>query len=235
MKTALITGGNRGIGLETAAQLSELGFSVIIGSRDMSKGQEALKTLRARGVSSVDCVKLDVASEESVKQAADVVRQKFNGKLDVLINNAGIYCNGNSNSRAVDIDAVRESMETNLLGAMRVTNHFLDMVKKSKAGRIINVSSDMASIKNNVGSLSSIAYSVSKAALNMYTVNLADALKDTPIKVNAGDPGWAKTDMGGACAPLEVSEGAETNVYLATLPSDGPTGGYFHKKKRQPW
>lgn len=234
MKTALVTGGNRGIGLETAAQLAKLGFSVIIGSREAAKGQEAVKKLQERGISSVDCVQLDVESEESVKQAAQIVHKKFNGKLDALINNAG-YSSGPCESASTDIDAVRRCMEANLYGTMRVTNHFLDMVKKSDAGRIVNVSSIMGSMASGVCSLPTTAYCTSKAALNMYTVNLADALRGTPIKVNAGHPGWVKTDMGGSAAPLEVTEGAETSVYLATLPADGPTGGLFFKKDRLPW
>lgn len=234
MKSALITGGNRGIGFETAAQLEKIGFNVIIGSRDPAKGAAAVERLKARGVKAIDSVALDVTSDSSVKAAAEVVGRKFNGTLDVLINNAGIYCEGNSSS-AVDLDMVRQSMETNVIGAMRVTNYFLEMLKKSPAGRIVNVSSDMASIGNNIGWLAATPYSTSKAALNMYTANLAKELRGTKIKVNAGDPGWAKTDMGGASAPLSVLEGTETNIYLATLPADGPTGGYFYKKNRVPW
>eukprot|EP00796_Vickermania_ingenoplastis_P011944 gene11944-8219_t len=234
MKTALITGGNRGLGFETAAQLEKIGFTVIIGSRDEKKGKEAVRQLHQRGHTNIDCVQLDVTNEASVKKAAEVVKERFNGKLDALINNAGIYCPGESRFQ-VDLDAVRRSYEVNVIGAMRVTNHFLDLVRKSPAGRIVNVSSDMASIQNNIGPLSATAYSSSKAALNMYTANLAQELRDTAIKVNAGDPGWAQTDMGGAMAPLSVEEGTETTLYLATLPSNGPTGGYFYKKDRVPW
>lgn len=232
--TALITGGNRGLGYETAAQLAKKGFRVFIGSRDEQKGKAAVEKLKQRGITTVECVQLDVTSEDSVRTASEHLRGVCGGKLDVLINNAGIYLEGKSSDK-VDLDMVRQSMEVNVLGAMRVTNHFLDMIKASPAGRIINVSSDMASIANNIGWLAATPYCSSKAALNMYTANLAKALEGTTVKANAGDPGWAQTDMGGLAAPLSVEEGTETNLYLATLPADGPTGGYFYKKRRVPW
>lgn len=235
MKSALITGANRGIGLETAVQLGKLGFHVILGTRDGTKGEDAVNKVKLRGVTSVDFVQLDVTSEESVKQAVIVVQKKCNGVLDVLINNAGVYHNGCSLGTTVDLNAVRESMETNLIGVMRVTNYFLDMIKRSSAGRIVNVSSILGSIGSHVATLSKAPYCVSKTALNMYTVNLAEALKGTPVKVNAAHPGWVKTDMGGAEAALDVVEGTETIMYLATLPCDGPTGGLFFKKDPLPW
>lgn len=234
MKTAFITGGNRGIGLETAAQLSKLGYKVIIGSRDMKKGEDAVAQLRGRGINSVECVQLDVESEDSVRKAAAAVKTKFNGVVDALINNAG-YSSGPAPTQEVDLDAVRRCMEANLIGTMRVNNHFLEFVKNSKQGRVVNVSSIMGSIESKVGSLATTAYCTSKAALNMYTVNLAQSLGGTSIKVNAAHPGWVKTDMGGSEAPLDVLEGTETSVYLATLPPDGPTGGLFFKKDRLPW
>lgn len=236
MKKALITGGNRGIGLETAAQLAKLGYQVVIGSRSKKNGEEALEHLKERGFNTVTMVELDVESEESVKAAAAEVGKKFEYVLDVLINNAGYFASPTSlESGVVDVDAVKKSMEINLYGAMRVTNHFIEMIKLSPAGRIVNVSSDMGSIQLGSLSLSTAGYNTSKIALNMYTVALADSLKGTSIKVNAAHPGWVRTDMGGSGAPLGLLEGTETIIYLATLPKAGPTGGYFFKKDPLPW
>lgn len=233
MKTAFITGGNRGIGLETARQLGKLGYHVIIGSRDGAKGKEAVATLVSQGIKA-DYTVVDTANEESVKQAAADVASKCNGVLDVLINNAG-YSSAPGDAEKVNLDDLRRCFEINVVGTVCVTNHFLDMVKKAPAGRIVNVGSIMGSLAVACAGLPTCPYNTSKTALNMYTVNLAAALKDTNVKVNSGHPGWVKTDMGGPNADLSVEEGAETNVYLATLPADGPTGGYFFRKERLPW
>eukprot|EP00796_Vickermania_ingenoplastis_P011934 gene11934-8214_t len=234
MKTALITGGNRGIGLETAAQLERLGYQVLIGSRSR-RAEKAAAQLQSRGHKNVGCVQLDVESDDSVKKAAEVVKERFNGKLDALINNAGVSAAVDPRSDEANLEATRRCYEVNVLGTMRVTNHFLELVKQSPAGRIVNVSSIMGSLELCSSDLTKTAYCSSKAAVNMFTRNLAKSLEGTPIKVNAGHPGWVKTDMGGAEAPLGVEEGAETSVYLATLPDDGPTGGFFHKKERLAW
>eukprot|EP00796_Vickermania_ingenoplastis_P011936 gene11936-8216_t len=234
MKTAFITGANRGIGFETAAKLGELGYNVLIGCREAVKGAAAVEQLKGRGLTHIDCVQLDVESDDSVKKAAEVVKERFNGKLDALINNAGMYFKDTQNAM-VNLEAARRCYEVNVLGTMRVTNHFLELVKQSPAGRIVNVSSDRGSLGLFKYDLAESPSCTSRAAVNMFTRNLAKSLEGTPIKVNAGHPGWVKTDMGGAEADLEVSEGAETSVYLATLPDDGPTGGFFHKKEALPW
>ncbi|CBZ30672.1 putative short chain dehydrogenase [Leishmania mexicana MHOM/GT/2001/U1103] len=233
MKSVLITGGNRGIGLETARQLGKLGYYVIISCRDEEKAKAAIEKVSAEGVKA-DYVVMDVVDESSVAKAAGEVSKKVNGVLDALINNAGYSAPSGDMSR-VDLDEMRKCYEVNVIGAICVTNHFLEMVKKSPAGRIVNVGSIMGSCELNAAPLSRTPYSCSKAALNMYTVNLARSLEDTKVKANCAHPGWVKTDMGGAKAPLEVTEGAETSVYLATLPPDGPTGGFFHKRDRLGW
>ncbi|AYU82921.1 short chain dehydrogenase [Leishmania donovani] len=233
MKSVFITGGNRGIGLETARQMGKLGYYVIISCRDEEKAKTAIEKVSAEGVKA-DYVIMDVVDESSVAKAAAEVSKKVNGVLDALINNAGYAAPSGDMSR-VNLDEMRRCYEVNVIGTVCVTNHFLEMVKKSSAGRIVNVGSIMGSCQLEVAALSHTPYNCSKAALNMYTVNLASSLKDTNVKANCAHPGWVKTDMGGAKAPLEVTEGAETSVYLATLPADGPTGGFFHKCDRLPW
>lgn len=233
MKTVLITGGNRGIGLETARQLGKLGYRVIISCRDEGTGKDAVGTLAKDNVSA-SYVTMNVVEEASVTKAAAEVSKMCNGVLDALINNAG-YCPAPGDAERVDLNELRKCYEVNVVGTVCVTNHFLDMVKKSPAGRIVNLGSIMGSLQLAPAPLAYCPYNASKAALNMYTINLANALKSTPVKVNTAHPGWVKTDMGGPNADLEIGEGAETSVYLATLPPDGPTGGYFHKKERLPW
>ncbi|GET92626.1 short chain dehydrogenase, putative [Leishmania tarentolae] len=233
MKSVFITGGNRGIGLETARQMGKLGYYVIISCRDEEKAKSAIEKVLAEGVKA-DYVIMDVVDESSVAKAAAEVSKKVNGVLDVLINNAG-YSAPSGAMNEVNLNEMRKCYEVNVIGTVCVTNHFLDMVKKSPAGRIVNVGSIMGSCQLEVATLSQTPYNCSKAALNMYTVNLASSLKETNVKVNCAHPGWVKTDMGGAKAPLEVTEGAETSVYLATLPADGPTGGFFHKRDCLPW
>ncbi|CAM43331.1 putative short chain dehydrogenase [Leishmania braziliensis MHOM/BR/75/M2904] len=233
MKSVFITGGNRGIGLETARQMGKLGYYVIISCRSEEQAKASMEKLSADGVKA-DYVIMDVVDESSVAKAAAELSKKLNGVLDVLINNAGYNVPRGDMSR-VNLDDMRKCYEVNVIGAICVTNHFLDMVKKSPAGRIVNVGSIMGSCELGVSTLSSAPYSCSKAAMNMYTVNLASSLKDTNVKVNCAHPGWVKTNMGGADAPLEVTEGAETSVYLATLPPDGSTGGFFHKQNRLAW
>ncbi|CAD2213755.1 short chain dehydrogenase [Angomonas deanei] len=234
MKTVLITGANRGIGLETARQMGKLGYAVIVGSRNAAQGEEAVKQLQSEGIANVESVELDITSDESVKKAYETVHAKH-AHLDVLINNAGIAAMNDLQNGQINLDSVLKAMQVNLISVIRVTNQFLELVKAAPEGRIVNLSSIMASLTLHPGDISYFPYNASKTALNMYTVNLADALKDTKVKVNSAHPGWVQTDMGGEGADLPVAEGAETSVYLATLPADGPTGGFFHKKDSLPW
>jgi NAD(P)-dependent dehydrogenase (short-subunit alcohol dehydrogenase family) len=238
-KVALITGANKGIGLETARQLGKTGVTVLIGARDASRGEAAAQTLRGEGVDA-RFVPLDVTNAASLTDAAQTIAQDF-GRLDILVNNAGIGTWGAA-SEETD-DEWRATFETNVFGLVNATRTFLPLLRRSDAGRIVNLTSILGSltlasdphspIGGNTGH--GAAYAASKSAVNMYTVHLATELKDTPIKVNAAHPGWVKTELGGAGAQMEIVDGAKTSVELATVPSDGPTGGFFHLGKSLPW
>lgn len=233
MKTVFITGGNRGIGLQTALDMGKLGYRVIIGCRREDQAKEALQKLTDAGVKA-DYTLIDVVDEASVAKAAKDVGVKCNGVLDVLINNAG-YLPPSLEGDIVDLSELRKTLDINLIGLVSVTNSFLDLVKKAQAGRIVFVSSIMGSMGAKLCQIKTAAYNMSKVAVNMYCMNLADALKSTNIKVNSCHPGWVKTDMGGDDADLGVEEGAKTSVFLATLPDEGPTGGFFFKEERLEW
>lgn len=233
MKSVFISGGNRGIGLETARQMGKLGYYVVISARKEEDAKKAVAQLAADGVKA-DYVLMDTVDVASVASAAAEVSKLVDGKLDALINNAG-YASPPGDKERVDLDALRKCFEVNVVGTVNVTNHFLELVKNAPEGRIVNVGSIMGSCATAITDAEYAPYDVSKTGLNMYTVTLAASLKGTHVKVNCGHPGWVKTEMGGAGASLEVEEGAETSVYLATLPADGPTGGYFFKKDRLPW
>ena len=235
----LITGANKGLGFEAALQLGRLGHRVLVGARDEALGGAAVERLSKEGVDAT-FVAIDVTKNESVEAAAASVAASF-GHIDVLINNAGTLNYSLNDPTKLDVDLARKEFEVNFFGVITVTNAFLPLLRKAALPRIVNVSSILASHTTHADPTSTIygmlvtPYNASKAALNMYTQNLAHALKDTNFKVNVAHPGWVKTDMGGAQAPLEIPEGAETSVYLATLGADGPTGGFFFKKERVPW
>ena len=238
-KVALITGGNKGIGLETARQLGKLNYTVVIGARDLAKGEAAAAELRADDVDA-RAVKLDVVSAADIQAAAEFIESEF-GVLDVLVNNAGISTEtlGADSTLTVSDAEIRKTFDTNFFAVIAVTNAMLPLVKKSDAGRIVNVSSILGSLtmhaNGSLGEHRMFAYDASKSALNAYTIHLAAALKDTGIKVNSAHPGWVKTDLGTDAATLDVTEGAKTEVMLAVLGEDGPTGGYFHLGKELPW
>lgn len=241
-KIALITGANRGIGLETARQLGKKGMLVLIGARSLQKAEMAADELKAEDIDA-HAVQLDVTSENDIKAAANFINTTY-GKLDVLVNNAGIIQGetfaGNS-TETVGLQDMKDTFDVNLFGVVNLTQQLLPLLKKSDAGRIVNLSSILASLSLHGGDDSpiynskSFAYNASKTALNQFTVHLAVTLKDTNIKVNSAHPGWIKTEMGGEDAPMSVRVGATTTVDLATLPEDGPTGKYFHRGKELPW
>ena len=242
-KVALITGANKGIGLETARQLGQKGITVLLGARDLSKGEQAAHTLRSEGIEA-HALKLDVVDPADIKATASAIQRDF-GYLDILVNNAGVLLEPaevNSNT-TVHITAaqLRTTFDTNFFAVVDLTQALLPLLKKSPAGRIVNVSSILgsnslhASPGSPVYNTKTFAYDASKAALNSFTIHLAHALKDTGIKVNSAHPGWVKTDMGGSGAQMEIVEGAKTEVDLATLPDDGPTGTYVHLGKALPW
>jgi len=244
-KIAFITGGNRGLGFQTALDLKDEGVKVIIGSRDSGQGQKAVEKLRAAGVDA-DVIKFDITSEADHKAAYDYFNSKY-GRLDILVNNAGIaggrFPGDGPEHRAADVplDLLRKVFETNFFAPVALTKTLLSLLKKSPAGRVVNLSSILGSLtlhadpKSPIYNAKSFAYDASKTALNAFTVHLAYELRNTKIKVNSAHPGWVKTDMGGSQAPMELSEGSKTSVELATLPDNGPTGGYFHLGKHLPW
>lgn len=239
-RITLITGANKGIGKEIARQLGAQKLTVLIGARDAERGQEAANELKAGGADA-HFVPLDVTNAGSIAAAAAQVEQDY-GRLDVLVNNAGISADGGpASALTVGIDAVRRTYETNLFGPFAVTQAFLPLLKKSSAGRIVNMSSGLGSLAMNsdpgspYAAVKPLAYNSSKAALNMMTVIFADALKDIGIKVNAADPGYVATDLNRHSGPRTVAQGATIAVRLATLPADGPTGGYFDEDGPVPW
>lgn len=240
-KIALVTGANKGIGYETVRQLAAQGITVLLGARDEKRGTEAARKLQDEGLD-VQFLQVDVNDVASQENAAQFIADKF-GKLDILVNNAGVAKDFRVPASQGTLEQWRETFETNVFNLVSLTQKLLPLVKKSDAGRIVNLTSILGSLTLNTdpkspiaGSASSgTAYNASKAALNMFTVNLANELKGTSVKVNAAHPGWVKTDMGGAAAPLEVEDGAKTSVRLATVPNDGPSGGYFYLGDTLPW
>ena len=223
---ALVTGGNRGIGLEVVRQLAEQKYTVILGSRDKAKGEEA-----ARGLEGDIVVKqLDVVDLAGVNALRDWVADEY-GRLDVLVNNAAVNYDSGARALDVDLDEVRRTLETNLFGAWQTAQAFIPLLKKSEHGRLVNVSSGAGSFAEMGGGTP--AYGVSKAALNALTVKLVAELEGDGVLVNAVCPGWTATDMGGGGRP--VPEGAAGVVWAATLDEDGPTGGFFRDEERIAW
>ena len=237
---ALITGANKGIGKEIARQLGAQGMTVLIGARDAGRGEEAAAELKDGGADA-RFVLLDVTDSQSIAAAAAQVEQDY-GRLDVLVNNAGISADGGpASALTLTADALRRTYETNVFSPFAVTQAFVPLLQKSKGGRIVNMSSGLGSLteisdpNGQYAGIKPLAYNSSKAALNMMTVIFADALKDTPIKVNAADPGYTATDLNQHSGPRTVAQGATIAVRLATLPEDGPTGGYFDENGPVPW
>jgi NAD(P)-dependent dehydrogenase (short-subunit alcohol dehydrogenase family) len=225
---ALVTGANRGIGLEVVRQLAQRGFTTVLGSRDLEKGRAAAEALV--GVE-VDPRRLDVADPDSVRELASGLEDDY-GRLDVLVNNAGIHYDPWESGLQADLDVVHEALETNLFGAWRTAQACLPLLRRSQHGRVVNVSSGAASI-SGMGA-GSPAYSVSKAALNALTRILAAELRRDRILVNAVCPGWVATDMGGA-GGRPVEQGAGSVMWAVLLPDDGPTGGFFRDGRQLDW
>ena len=244
-RIAFITGGNRGLGFQTALDLKGQDVKVVIGSRDRQQGQQALEKLRAAGVDA-DVIQFDITSSADHQAAYDYFNSKY-GRLDILVNNAGIaggsFPGNGPEHRASDVplDLLHKVFETNFFAPVALTKTLLPLLKKSPAGRIVNLSSILGSLtmhadpKSPIYNAKSFAYDASKTALNAFTVHLAYELRNTGIKVNSAHPGWVKTDMGGSAAPMDLPDGAKTIVELATLGDDGPTGGYFHQGNAIAW
>ncbi|MFD0318609.1 SDR family oxidoreductase [Streptomyces flavalbus] len=230
LPVAVVTGGNRGIGYEVVRQLAQRGHRVVLGSRDLAKGEAAAARLDPRG-SRVTAVQLDVADDASVAAMADRVTREL-GRADVLVNNAAILYDTWAQARTADLDEVRRALETNLFGAWRTTQALLPLLRRSPHPRVVNVSSEAGAL--NWMSGGTPAYSVSKAALNALTRLLSGELGGRHrVLVNSVCPGWTATDMGGGGRP--VPEGAAGVVWAATLPDDGPTGGFFRDGKPVAW
>jgi NAD(P)-dependent dehydrogenase (short-subunit alcohol dehydrogenase family) len=241
-KIALVTGSNRGIGFETARQLGQKGISVVVAARSVEAANETAKKLVAEGIDAYP-VALDVTKQADRTSAAKFVSDKF-GKLDILINNAGV----GPEDGMFDLKTVNTTEKelqtvfgTNVFSVVAVTREFLPLLKKSEAGRIVNLSSILGSLtlhadpNSQIAPVKAFAYDASKSALNAFTIHLAVELKDTKIKVNSAHPGWVKTEMGTDQAPMEIVDGAKTSVDLALIGPDGPNGRFIHLGKELPW
>jgi NAD(P)-dependent dehydrogenase (short-subunit alcohol dehydrogenase family) len=227
---ALVTGANRGIGLDVCRQLAEHGFYVLLGSRDAAKGAAAAERIAARR-GTIEAITLDVTDQGSVDRVHTLVANRF-GRLDVLVNNAAILYDAGSFATNAELRLVQQALDTNLFGAWRMCLSFVPLLRQSRHGRIVNVSSEAGSLASMGGGTP--AYATSKVALNALTRMLAAELRSAGILVNSVCPGWVATDMGGA-GGRPVAEGAASVVWAALLPDDGPTGGFFRDGVRLPW
>jgi NAD(P)-dependent dehydrogenase (short-subunit alcohol dehydrogenase family) len=229
-RVALVTGANRGIGFEICRQLGQRGYVVVLGSRDRERGEVAAARLRGEGLDVVAC-QLDVADAASVESAVERMRREH-GRLYAVVNNAAILYDTWQRGVDANLDEVREAFETNLLGAWRVVQATLPLLRESPTGRIVNVSSGAGALTDMGGGTP--AYRTSKAALNALTRVLAAELRADRILVNAICPGWVATDMGGA-GGRPVSDGAAGIVWAVELPDDGPTSGFFRDGRAIAW
>lgn len=243
MEIALITGGNRGLGFETAKQLLKLGYHVIITARNSEDGIKAVAELKSAG-EHVEWMSLDLTNEDNQKELAFKIKEKY-GKLDVLLNNAGAYFEleggwqGNT-STSVSQNTLKQTFDVNFFSVVGLTQKLLTLVEKSDQGRIVNVSSIMGScgihadLDGGMAEVKPLAYDASKSALNAFTIHLAKAMQSKGISVNSVHPGWVATDMGTEQAPLSIPEGAKTLVDMANDKS-GITGKFIHLGEELPW
>lgn len=243
-KIALITGANKGLGLETAKQIGKAGHTVIITARNRDKLNHALTILNAEDIECHGYIS-DVSKENDRLRLFDEVNRNH-VSLDILINNAGIqidfpaFMPGNS-SETVSQEVLRETFEVNMFAPIHLTQLFLPLLKQSPAGRIVNVSSIMSSLtlhadpNSPIYGIKLLAYDASKTALNQFTIHLAEALKDTNVRINSAHPGWVKTDLGGDYAPMQVADGVKTIVDLALMGDECPNGAFMHAGEALPW
>jgi len=230
-RIALVTGGNRGIGLELCRQLAQQRIRVLLGSRDHAKGIAAAAELNANGLP-VEPRQLDVANVQSIRECMNWVRRDI-GRLDILVNNAGIMVEDDDADPLEEVEIVRDTMQTNVYCPLLLSRIAVPIMKTRRYGRIVNLSSGMGSLSEMGAGY--IAYRMSKAGINVVTRVLAAETEGMGILVNSVDPGWARTAMGGRGATRSVERGAETPLWLATLPDDGPTGGFFRDRRAIAW
>jgi NAD(P)-dependent dehydrogenase (short-subunit alcohol dehydrogenase family) len=229
---ALVTGANRGLGFETSRQLLAKGLTVVLAGRDDAALERARRTLTESEQRRAMTVRMDVTDLESITAAHRTVTERV-GAVGVLVNNAAVLLFENDDALSIPPDAFRQTFETNVFGVIEVCRTFVPDMAAARYGRVVNVSS-------GAGQLATMAeyapaYSMSKAALNAFTRILAHTYRDSGVLVNAVDPGWVRTDMGGPSAPRSAEQGADTIVWLATLPDSGPTGGFFHDRRAIEW
>lgn len=227
----LVTGANRGIGLEVGRQLAEQGALVLLSGRNLEATNLAAAAIAKEGYL-VEALQLDVTQPKQIDLAASELETRF-GKLDILVNNAAVYLDEGSSIFEVSSGTFQDTLATNLVGPLILTRRMLPLLKRSQAGRIVNVSSGMGALHDMRGR--EAAYRVSKTGLNTLTRIMASELQASGIKVNAICPGWVRTDMGGSNAPRNVVQGARGIVWAATLPADGPTGGFFRDGEALDW
>jgi NAD(P)-dependent dehydrogenase (short-subunit alcohol dehydrogenase family) len=240
MKTALITGANKGIGFEVARQLLEAGYKVFIGSRDFTRGEQAVNKLKDAGFTEVEALTINVTDKDSVQRASQELSSKI-AQLDVLINNAGIAGDFPQDASNVTPENIRNVYDTNFFGVIQTTQAFLPLLKQSDAPRIVNVSSDLGSLESHKDpnyehyDTKLTAYCSSKTALNAYTVMLAYELRDTNFKVNSVNPGYTRTDFNFHQGHKSIPDGAAPIVKYAMIGNQGPTGMFLSDSGVIPW
>jgi NAD(P)-dependent dehydrogenase (short-subunit alcohol dehydrogenase family) len=238
-RVALVTGGNRGIGYAIGRSLAQRGITVILGVRDPGKGATACSRLQGEDLD-VNFELLDVTDEDSLQTAVKHIQARFE-RLDILVNNAGILIDSTENALDISRSTVERTLQTNVVGPLMLCQNCIALMKAGGYGRIVNISSTLGSFTEMVdpnsayAAVGTPAYRLSKAALNAITTLIAKEVRDDNILVNSACPGWVRTDMGGDQAPLTPEQGADTPVWLATLPDGGPTGGFYRERTRIPW
>ena len=238
-RVALVTGANRGIGYAIARGLAERDIAVVIGARNPKKGATACSKLQAQGLVTYFEL-LDVTDEKSIQTTVANIQTRFS-RLDILVNNAGILIDGDANALDISQDIIFKTLRTNVLGPLMLCQHCIPLMKAGGYGRIVNMSStlgsmtEMADPNSGYAGVETPAYRLSKAALNAITALVAKNVCNLNILVNSVCPGWVQTDMGGDQAPLTTEQGADTPLWLATLPDNGPSGGFYRERTKVPW